>query len=101
MVHDAYAAMVRLEDGDEIVFCKGDDGQIIDAPNPSFCNLKLVIARVMYASGASALIDELYGDDDDNEAIVNQPVYLGGSFVSDDTLFRRLCFLERLLSIQS
>jgi len=26
----------------------------------------------------------MYGDDDDNEAIVNQPVYLGGPFVSDD-----------------
>ena len=46
----------------------------------------------MYASGASGLIDGLYGDGvDDAEAIINQPVYLGGSFVSsDDTLFRRL-----------
>jgi hypothetical protein len=81
---------MRLEDGDEIVFCKGDDGQIIDAPNPSFCNLKLAIARVMYASGALGLIDEMCDDDDDNEAIVNQSVYLGGLFVSDDTLFGRL-----------
>jgi len=52
--------------------------------------MKLAVARVMYSSGASGLIDELYGDGDDDEAIVNQPVYLGGSFVSDDTLFRRL-----------
>jgi hypothetical protein len=52
--------------------------------------LKLAIARVVYACGASGLIDELCGDDDDNEAIVNQSVYLGGLFVSDDTLFRRL-----------
>jgi len=44
----------------------------------------------MYAAGASGLIDELYGDGDDDEAIINQPVYLGGSFVTDDTLFRRL-----------
>lgn len=73
-----------------MVFCMGKDGSIIDAPDPSFCNLKLAIARVMYASGASGLIDELYGDDDDNEAIINQPVYLSGPFVSDDTLFRRL-----------
>jgi hypothetical protein len=90
VVRDGYAATVRLKDGDEIVFCKGEAGEIMDAPNPSFCNLKLALARVMDASGASGLIDELYGDDDDNEAIVNQPVYLGGSFVSDDTLFRRL-----------
>ena len=90
VVRDRYAATVRLEDGDEIVFRKGEDGRVIDAPDPSFCNLKLAIARVMYASGASGLIDEVYGDDDDDEVIVNQPVYLGGPFVSDDTLFRRL-----------
>ena len=45
-------------------------GQMIDPQ--SFCNLKLAIARVMHASGASGLIAELYGDDDDDEAIVNQ-----------------------------
>jgi len=90
VVRDRYAATVRLEDGDEIVFCNGENGQMIDAPDPSFCNLRLAIARVMYASGASGLIDDVYGDDDDGEAIVNQPVYLGGPFVSDDTLFRRL-----------
>ena len=38
----------------------------------------------------------MYGDDDDNEAIVDQPVYLGGPFVSDDVLFRRLD--DRLLT---
>jgi len=90
VVRDGYAATVRLKDGDEIVFRKGENGEMIDAPDPSFCNLKLAIARVMYASGASGLLDEIYGDDDDDEAIVNQPVHLGGSFVSDDTLFRRL-----------
>ncbi|KAI9571790.1 hypothetical protein HD554DRAFT_2312089 [Boletus coccyginus] len=89
-VRNRCAATVRLEDGDEIVFRKGENGQMIDSPDPSFCNLKLAIARVMYASGASDLIDEIYGDDDDDEAIVNLPVYLGGPFISDDTLFRRL-----------
>jgi hypothetical protein len=63
---------------------------MIDLPDPKFCNLKLAIARVMYSCGASSLIDELYGDDDDDEAIVTQPVYLGGPFVSDDILLRRL-----------
>ncbi|KAI9571792.1 hypothetical protein HD554DRAFT_2036683 [Boletus coccyginus] len=89
-VRSGCAATVRLEDGDEIVFRKGENGQMIDAPDPSFCNLKLAIAHVMYASGASDLIDEIYGDDDDDEAIVNLPVHLGGPFISDDTLFRRL-----------
>jgi hypothetical protein len=85
---------VHLKDGDEIEFSKGPDGQTIDPPNPLFCNVKLAIARVMHASSVSRIVDGLYGiygdDDDDNDAIVNQPVYLGGPFVSDDTLCRRL-----------
>jgi hypothetical protein len=44
----------------------------------------------MHACGASDIIAEMYGDDDDDEAIVNQPVYLGGPFVSDEVLLRRL-----------
>ena len=47
----------------------------------------------MHACGAADIIAEMYGDD---EAIVNQPVYLGGPFVSDDALFRRL--EDRLIS---
>ena len=43
----------------------------------------------MHACGAADIIAEMYGDDDD-DAIVNQPVYLGGPFVSDDVLFHRL-----------
>jgi hypothetical protein len=35
----------------------------------------------MNAYGAADLIAKIYGDDDDDEAIVNQPVYLGGPFV--------------------
>jgi hypothetical protein len=85
-----YAATVPLDDGDEIVFCKGDAGQIVDPPDPAFCNLRLALARVMNASGASDIIAELYGYDDDDDAFVKQPVYLGGPFLSDDLLFRRL-----------
>ena len=81
---------MKLKDGDEILFCQGANGQMIDPPNPSFCNLKLAIARVAHASGASGIIAELYGDDDDDDAIVNQPVYLSGPLVSDEILFRRL-----------
>ncbi|KDQ64175.1 hypothetical protein JAAARDRAFT_43339 [Jaapia argillacea MUCL 33604] len=70
------AATVCPEDGDEIVFCDGNTGSMIGRPIPSFCNLKLALARVMEASGVSDIITELYGYDDDDEEIVNQPVYL-------------------------
>ena len=43
----------------------------------------------MHACGVPDIIAKMYGDDDD-EAIVKQPVYLGGPFISDDVLFRRL-----------
>ena len=69
----------------------------IDAPNPTFCNLKLALARVMHACAASGIIDGIYGDDDDDDAITTQPIHLGGPFVSDDTLFRRLH--DRLLAV--
>jgi len=63
---------------------------MIDPPDPLFCNLKLALARVVHASGASGpLIDELYGGHED-EATVNQPIYLGEPYTSDDTLFRRV-----------
>lgn len=84
------AATIALKDGDEIRFGAGTDHAMIDAPNPQFCNLHLSLARVLYACGASEIIEHLYGDDDDEDAIVNQPVYFGGPFTSDDTLFRRL-----------
>lgn len=44
----------------------------------------------MYACGASGFIDELHGDGDDDDDIAALPVYLGGLFVSDDILLRRL-----------
>ena len=49
----------------------------------------------MNVCGAADIIAKMYGDNDD-EAIITQPVYLGGPFVSDDVLFRRLD--DRLLS---
>ena len=90
------AGTINLVEGQEIVFHRGSpDGRAIDKPNPQYCNIKLAIARVMHACGAADIIAEMYGDDDD-DAIVNQPVYLGGPFVSDDVLFRRLD--DRLLT---
>jgi len=52
--------------------------------------MKLAVARALHACGAADIIAEMYGDDDDDEAIVSQPAYFGGAFVSDDVLFRRL-----------
>jgi hypothetical protein len=49
----------------------------------------------MHACGAADIIVEMYGEDDD-DTIVNQPVYLGGPFVSDDILLCRLN--DRLLT---
>ena len=51
---------------------------MISKPDPEYCNIRLALARAMHACGEAAIIAEMYGDDDDNEAIVNQPVYLGG-----------------------
>jgi hypothetical protein len=88
---------ITLRDGQEIIFGRGDpNGQVIDKPNPEYCNIKLAIARVMHACGAADIIAEMDWDNDDDEAIVNQPVYFGGPFVPDDTLFRRL--EDRLLT---
>ena len=38
-------------------------------PNLEYCNLKLTVACAMNASGAAGIIAEMYGDDDDDEAI--------------------------------
>ena len=53
----------------------------------------------MNACGAADIFAEMCGDEDDDEAIVTQPVYMGGPFVPDDVLFRRLD--DRLLGFQS
>jgi len=83
---------IILGEGQEILFHCGDSaGKSISKPDPKYCNIRLAIARIMHACGASDMIAEIYGDDDDDdEAIIDQPVYMGGPFVSDDILFRRL-----------
>ena len=86
------AATIRRKDGDELTFKKGKYGTVIDRPDPEFCNLKLAIARELHACGAAGIIAETYSDDDadDEDAIVTQPIYFGGPFVSDDILCCRL-----------
>ena len=43
----------------------------------------------MNACGAADMIAQMYAGDDET-AIITEPVYMGGPFVSDDVLFRRL-----------
>jgi len=48
------SSTITLSDGQEIVFGRGDpNGQVIDKPNPEYCNIKLAIARAMHACGAA------------------------------------------------
>lgn len=81
-----------LQDGDEIVFGGGLDADLLDLPHPDYCNLKLAVARAMHTCGASEIIDEMFPDyDGDGVGVIESvPVYLGGPYVADDALFRRL-----------
>jgi hypothetical protein len=89
---------ITLRDGREIIFgCEPND-QIIKKPNPEYRNIKLAIARAIHACGASDIIAEMDWDDDDDQVIVSQPVYLGGPFVPDIILLHRL--ENRLLAQQ-
>ena len=55
------AILIQLDEGQEIVFGRGDpNGQVIAKPNPEFCNIKLALARVMDACGAADIIMEMY-----------------------------------------
>jgi hypothetical protein len=79
---------IRRRDGDEIFFNGGLNGNMVDGPNPEFCNLKLAIARALHACGAANIIAEIY--DNDGDEFFMQPSYFGGPFVSDEALCRRL-----------
>jgi hypothetical protein len=80
---------ITVQDGNEIFFNGGVNGEMIDGPDPGYCNLKLAIARVMHASGAAEIIDKIYGDADDDE-FLGQPVYFGGPYISDEELCYKL-----------
>ena len=90
------SSTIKLSDGQEIIFGRGPNGQVIDKSSPDYCNIKLALARAMHACGVADIIAEMDWDVDDDKVIDNQPVYFGGPFVPDDTLFRRL--ENRLLS---
>jgi len=58
---------IRLQDGDEIKFGGGPDGERLRRPLPIFCNLRLAIARVLKMSGAAELIAQWKDDADDSD----------------------------------
>jgi hypothetical protein len=63
---------MRLNDGDEMEFGKGDDENTIELPDPRFCNLHLAIARVSAVCGYAEVVDRFRRDwedwDDDESA---------------------------------
>ena len=71
------SVFVKVQDGDEIKFGEGEDG---DCPN--ICNLHLAVAQVSAAS--VDLFDIYLKDDDIDEWHIS--IYFGGPFVSDDVL---------------
>jgi hypothetical protein len=70
------------------MFGKGDGGGSIALPNPSICNLRLAIARVSKACGASEIFDQFV--DDEDEGGFQVPVYLGCPYVPNDVLLRKV-----------
>jgi hypothetical protein len=58
---------MRLNDGDEIEFGKGDDENTIELPDPRFCNLHLAIAWVSAACGYAEVVDRFRKDWEDWE----------------------------------
>ena len=62
---------------------------MINKPDPEYCNIRLALAHVLHACGAANMIAAMYGPNND-EAIINQSVYLHGPFVYDDVLFHGL-----------
>ena len=64
------AGTINLVEGQEIIFrCGPSDGEVIDKPDPEYCNIKLALAHAMNTCGAADIIAEMYGDNNNDEAI--------------------------------
>jgi len=62
--------IIKLRDGDEIPFGKGEGryvGEFPGGPLPALCNLQYAVARVLRMSGAADLIAQLKDDADDSD----------------------------------
>jgi hypothetical protein len=51
--------LIKLKDGDELLFGQGSLAAPDYLPNPSYCNIKLAVGRVLRACGAAGVIDYL------------------------------------------
>lgn len=83
-------AFLKRRDGEEIRF--GTSSEVVDLPNPEFCNLRLAVARVLHASGAAEVVEKYLDDHEDQMGVGS--LYFGNKFVPDevlmDDLFARL-----------
>ena len=60
--------MNKLQDGDQIFFGKGKDGQKFGGgPLPLLCNIRLAVARVLKLSGAASVIVRIKEAADDTD----------------------------------
>ena len=81
------AFTIRRKEGEELHFGKGDGSSLVEAPCPAFCNLKLAVARVLYASGAFEVIDRF---EEDMDGLAGEPMYFGSPNFSDELLLDRI-----------
>lgn len=75
----------------EIKFGLGLSGQAISAPNPLFCNLKLAVMRVLYASGAAEVLEDFWRDYD---RVSEVPSSLGVSQELDELFLDKLAVIS-------
>jgi hypothetical protein len=67
-----------------------DGKQLVPLPDPRFCSLMLAVMRVLYASGAAEVLDQLCVDDECS----GDGSYLGTSTGFDNLLYSKLCLVE-------
>ncbi|KAF8330341.1 uncharacterized protein EI90DRAFT_3124374 [Cantharellus anzutake] len=59
---------IRLCDGDQVAFGGGPEAaRLGSGPNPSLCNLRLAVARVLRMSGAADIITKMIDDGNDSD----------------------------------
>jgi hypothetical protein len=69
-----------------------DDGEkLVPLPDPRFCNMMLAVMRVLHASGAAEVLDELWGDDERSK---EPGSCLGSSNDFDSLLVSKLSLVE-------
>jgi len=86
---------IRGRVNQELIFGAGPLNAGVDWPNPDFCNLKLSIACVMYASGAAEVLDKFFRDREKAQRIT---AGLGVHPELDDTFFNNLELLGMIAS---